>query len=276
MDILAQQRLALIGGGVMAEAIIRGLLNQGLAAPQQLLVSEPIAQRREQLAHTLGVGVTASNGEAVAGAQIVLFAVKPQVLSQVLGELAGRVPSEALVLSIVAGAPMAAFRQALGDLAMVRIMPNTPAQVGEGISVWTATPQVSERQRQQARAIIGALGEEVYVEEEKYLDMATALSGSGPGYVFLFIEALIDAGVRLGFARPVAEKLVLQTVRGSAILAQRTGQHPAVLRNMVTSPGGTTAEGLVQLEEGGLRAAVARAVWASYERALALGKGTKG
>ncbi len=276
MDILAQQRLALIGGGVMAEAIIRGLLNQGLAAPQQLLVSEPIAQRREQLAHTLGVGVTASNGEAVTGAQIVLFAVKPQVLSQVLGELAGRVPSEALVLSIVAGAPMAAFRQALGDLAMVRIMPNTPAQVGEGISVWTATPQVSERQRQQARAIIGALGEEVYVEEEKYLDMATALSGSGPGYVFLFIEALIDAGVRLGFARPVAEKLVLQTVRGSAILAQRTGQHPAVLRNMVTSPGGTTAEGLVQLEEGGLRAAVARAVWASYERALALGKGTKG
>lgn len=275
MEILAEQRLALIGGGVMAEAIIRGLLHKGLAAPQQILVSEPVAQRREQLAGALGVGVTASNREAVAGAQIVLFAVKPQVLPQVLGELAGHVPATALALSIVAGAPIAAFRQALGELALVRVMPNTPAQVGEGISVWTATPQASALQRQQAQAIIGALGEEIYVEDEKYLDMATALSGSGPGYVFLFIEALIDAGVRLGFARPMAEKLVLQTVRGSAILAQRTGLHPAVLRNMVTSPGGTTAEGLVQLEEGGLRAAVARAVWASYERAQALGKGPK-
>lgn len=274
MEILEQTRLAVIGGGVMAEAIIRGLLNKHLAGPQQIIASDPIAQRREQLG-VLGIGVTASNLEALRGAQIAIIAIKPQVLPKVLSEIVGQIAPATLVLSIVAGAPIVTFHQVLGDLPLVRIMPNTPAQVGEGISVWTATPQVTAGQRQQAQAIIGALGEELYVEEEKYLDMATALSGSGPGYVFLFIEALIDAGVRLGFARPVAEKLVLQTVRGSAILAQRTGHHPAVLRNMVTSPGGTTAEGLLQLEEGGLRATVARAVWASFEKAQALGKGPK-
>ena len=144
-------------------------------------------------------------------------------------------------------------------------------QIGEGISVWTAAREVSQEQREQARAILSALGQEVYVEDEGYLDMATALSASGPAYVFLFIEALIDAGVQMGFPRRVAQKLVLQTVRGSAVFAQETGLHPAILRNMVTSPGGTTAEALYQLEKGGLRATVSRAVWAAYQKARHLG-----
>ena len=150
-------------------------------------------------------------------------------------------------------------------------MPNTPGQIGEGIAVWMATAETTEAQRAQARAIVGALGEEIYVEKEHYLDMATALSGSGPAYVFLFIEALTDAGVRMGFSRPVAEKLALQTVRGSAIYAQETGLHPAVLRNRVTSPGGTTAEALYQLEKGGFRALISQAVWAAYQKSKLLG-----
>ena len=168
------------------------------------------------------------------------------------------------------------LRAVLGERPVVRLMPNTPAQIGEGVSVWTATPDCTAEQRAQARAMFGALGEEVYVDDEAYLDMATALSGSGPGYVFLFIEALIDAGVRIGLARAVAEKLALQTVKGSALYAQRSGQHLAALRNAVTSPGGTTAAGLHQLERGGLRAAIEDAVAAAYERSRQLGGTERG
>jgi pyrroline-5-carboxylate reductase len=268
---LAETRIAFIGGGIMAEAFMHGMLNKGLTAAQHIIVSDPVEERRAHLAETLNVQVTASNLEAILQAQVVLLAVKPQVLGHILDELAGKMPLDGLLLSFVAGARIGTIRRAFNVPALVRIMPNTPGQVGEGISVWTATPETTPEQRQQAREIIATLGEEVYVENEDYLDMATALSGSGPAYVFLFIEALIDAGVQMGFARPIAEKLVLQTVRGSAIFAQKTKLHPAVLRNMVTSPGGTTAEGLYQLEQGGLRATLARAVAASFQKAQALG-----
>lgn len=271
MGALSDTRIAFIGGGKMAEAFIAGLLRKQLCSPQYLVVSDPVTARRRHLAENLGVQVTESNVEAIAGARIVVLAIKPQVLDKVLDELAGRVDPETLVLSIVAGAKIGPISSALGTKAMVRIMPNTPGQVGEGISVWMATPGALEAQRQQAREIIGALGQEIHVENEDYLDMATALSGSGPAYVFLFIEALIDAGVHMGFSRAIAEKLALQTVRGSAIYAQETGLHPAVLRNMVTSPGGTTAEALYRLEKGGFRALVSRAVWAAYQKAKYLG-----
>lgn len=271
MTMLANKRLAFVGAGAMAEAILRGLLRRELAIPQQLIASDPLAERREYLAGELGIRTVASNAEAVAEADLVILAVKPQVMAKALEQVAGHVPADALVLSIVTGVRLAVIRRALSIAALVRIMPNTPAQVGEGISVWTATPETSAAQREMARAIIGALGEEIYVEDEDYLDKATALSGSGPAYVFLFLEALTDAGVHLGFSRAVAEKLALQTVRGAAIYAQQRGQHLAVLRNMVTSPGGTTAEALYELENGALRAVVARAVWAAYRRAIALG-----
>jgi pyrroline-5-carboxylate reductase len=151
-------------------------------------------------------------------------------------------------------------------------MPNTPAQIGEGITVWTASASVSEGQKETARAILSALGEEIFVEDENYLDMATALSGTGPAYVFLFMEALIDAGVHMGFPRRIAEQLVVQTLRGSVDYYQKAEHHPAGLRNQVTSPGGTSAEALYYLEKAGFRTAISRAVWAAYQRSLELGK----
>lgn len=271
MGALGDVSITFVGGGTMAEALIRGLLSKGLATGSQITVSDPLQERRAHLSEQLGIRTCCSNVEAVAGAELVVLAIKPQALGEVLEELADRIDSSALLLTIVAGAKIDTIRSALGTGAIVRIMPNTPGQIGEGISVWTATAQASLPQMEQAREIIRALGEQVYVEDEEYLDMATALSGSGPAYVFYFAEALIDAGVHLGFSRAVARKLVLQTVRGSAIFAQKTGLHPAVLRNMVTSPGGTTAAGLYQLDKGGLRAAVSRAVWAAYQKARYLG-----
>jgi len=271
MGVLSDVPITFVGGGTMAEAFIRGLVSRHLATGQQITVSDPLGERRAHLSEQLGVATCSANARAVAGAQVVVLAVKPQVLAKVLKSLAEAIDPDVLLLSIVAGARIDTIRRALGMSAIVRIMPNTPGQVGEGISVWTTTHEVLPSQMEQAREIVGALGEEVYVEAEEYLDMATALSGSGPAYVFYFIEALIDAGVQLGFSRAVARKLVLQTVRGSAIFAQQTGLHAAILRNMVTSPGGTTAAALYQLDKGGLRAAISRAVWAAYQKARHLG-----
>jgi pyrroline-5-carboxylate reductase len=177
-----------------------------------------------------------------------------------------------LVLSIVAGASLQKISKGLKHATVVRSMPNTPGQIGEGITVWAASAKTSKEQQETARQILGALGEEVFVEDESYLDMATALSGSGPAYVFLFTEALIDAGVHMGFPRRIAEQLVLQTIKGSAFFYEQAERHPATLRNQVTSPGGTSAEALYYLEKAGFRTAISRAVWAAYQRSLELGK----
>jgi pyrroline-5-carboxylate reductase len=189
--------------------------------------------------------------------------------------LKGKIPMGALVLSIVAGARIENIVNGLLHTSVVRSMPNTPAQIGEGITVWMASPGVSAAQREQARALLSALGQEVEADDEDQLDMATALSGSGPGYVFLFMEALVDAGVHLGFSRRVAEQLVVQTVKGSVDFYRFSPNHLARLRNQVTSPGGTTAEALYYLEKAGFRTAVSRAVWAAYQRSVALGQGRK-
>jgi pyrroline-5-carboxylate reductase len=269
---LKSSRVAFIGSGNMAEAMINGMLGRKLMAADQIVASGPRPQRGQELAQAFGVRVTTDNAAAVEGADIVVLSVKPQVLPGVLPELRGRVRSEALVLSIIAGARISTIRRGLDNhLAIVRAMPNTPAQVGQGMSVWTATRDVADLQRNQAREILRALGEELFVEEEGYLDMATALSGTGPAYVFLFMEALIDAGVHMGFSRRVAEQLVLQTMQGSVAFARQSALHPAELRNMVTSPGGTSAEALYQLEKGGLRTVLSRAVWAAYQKSKYLG-----
>lgn len=265
-------RIAFIGGGAMGEAMLKSLLDRGIAQPGGAAVADVSQARRDLLSARYGITCTGSNREAAAGAGVVVLAVKPQNLPEVLEELRRALEPHQLVLSIVAGATLATLTQGLEHRAAVRVMPNTPAQIAQGMSVWTATEEVSPGQKEAARAILSALGDEVYVEDEKYLDMATALSGSGPAYVFLFIEALVDAGVHIGFSRDVAERLVLQTVAGSALFAQQAKAHPAQLRNAVTSPAGTTAAGLLKLEEAGLRAAVIRAVQASYERSQALGR----
>jgi len=269
---LTESNIVFIGGGVMAEAFIRGILARGLAGPERITVSEPLPPRREYLTANLGVRVIDDNAAAARLADIIVLAVKPQAAAAALAPLNGALSPSALVISIMAGVRLATIERLVGSPAIVRAMPNTPAQIGEGVSAWTSTAAVSELQTEQARALLSALGEEIQVANEDYVDMATALSGSGPAYVFLFIEALIDAGVQIGLPRPVAERMANQTVRGSALFAQRAGQHPAILRNMVTSPGGTTAAGLFALERGGLRAALTDAVLAAYQRAQTLGR----
>jgi len=175
------------------------------------------------------------------------------------------------VISIMAGVPIDKIARSLRHAAIVRAMPNTPAAVGEGMSVWTATPEVDEATRAQVGAIFGAMGREMYVDDEKYLDMATALSASGPGFVYLLIEAFIDAGVHIGYKRDVAQMLALQTFIGSAKYMEATGKHPAELRNQVTSPGGTTAAGLIEMENAGVRGAIIDAIEAAYNRSKELG-----
>ena len=271
MSALENTRLAFIGSGVMAEAMINGLLGRRLIEPEAIIASDPRAERGQELAARYRIVPTTDNAEAARQAQVVVLSVKPQVLPQVLPCLRGQIRPEALVLSIVAGARIETLARGLAHQAIVRVMPNTPAQIGQGMSVWFCTREVAQRQREQAQTILGALGQELYVDSEDYLDMATALSGTGPAYVFLFMEALIDAGVHMGFSRRVAQELVLQTLQGSVAFARQSNLHPAELRNMVTSPGGTSAEALYQLEKGGLRTVISRAIWAAYQKSRYLG-----
>jgi pyrroline-5-carboxylate reductase len=266
------QRLAFIGGGVMAGAMIHALIRAGIVTADQIRVGEPVAERRDELMSTYGVMATADNVEAVRDADIVVLSVKPQVLPRVMPGLCGRIRAGALVLSIVAGMPIVTIRNGLRHSAIVRVMPNTPAQIGEGMSVWTAAPEVSAAQRHQAQVILQTMGLEMYVDHEDALDMATAVSGTGPTYVFLLMEALVDAAVHLGFSRREALTLVTQTVIGSAKFAQQSRLHLAELRNMVTSPGGTSAEAIYQLEKGSLRTVLSKAVWAAYKKSRLLGQ----
>jgi pyrroline-5-carboxylate reductase len=268
---MLKKKIAFIGPGVMAEAMIAGLLRQKLARPEDLTASSPRPERGAELQKRFGVRASADNASAASAADVVVLSVKPQRLSDVMKGLKGIQP-DGLVLSIVAGASIKKISMGLKHKAIVRSMPNTPGQIGEGITVWAASQETTDDQRETARQILGALGQEVFVEDESYLDMATALSGTGPAYVFLFTEALIDAGVHMGFPRRIAEQLVLQTIKGSADFYEQAERHPAALRNQVTSPGGTSAEALYYLEKAGFRTAISRAVWAAYQRSLELGK----
>jgi pyrroline-5-carboxylate reductase len=267
--------LAFVGSGMMAEAMITGLLNQGLIEPEQIIGAGPRSERGEQLAARYGVRWTTDNEKAAEAGQVVVLSVKPQVLGTVIPQVRGHLRRQDLVLSIVAGAPVKLLADGMAHASVVRAMPNTPGQIGRGITVWTASDEVGPAAREHARAILGALGEEIFVEDEEYLDMATALSGTGPAYVFLFMEAMIDAGVHLGFSRRVATQLVMQTMEGSVAYARQSGRHVAELRNQVTSPGGTSAEAGYHLEKGGLRTVISRAIWAAYQRSRALGQGKR-
>lgn len=270
---LRETTLAFIGSGMMAEAMIAGLLNKKLIEPEQIIAAGPRPQRGERLAERYGVRWTTDNEEAAEEGEVVILSIKPQVLKTVIPQVRGHLRRQNLVLSIVAGAPLKLLADGMAHASVVRAMPNTPGQIGQGITVWTAAQEVSSSGREQARIILGALGEEILVDDQDYLDMATALSGTGPAYIFLFIEAMIDAGVHLGFSRRVATQLVMQTMQGAVAYAQHSGRHVAELRNQVTSPGGTSAEAIYHLEKGGLRTVVSRAIWAAYQRSCALGRG---
>jgi pyrroline-5-carboxylate reductase len=271
MSPLANRTVATVGSGVMAEAMIAGLLRGNLVTPDQVIASHPRAERRDALQSTHGIRVVASNVEAVTGADVIILAVKPQMLAKVGREIGQALHQGQLVLSVLAGPTSMALTASLGHDQVVRAMPNTPARIGNGMTVWYATPATTAEQRAQAKALLGALGAELEVEDEKWVAMATAVSGTGPAYVFLVMEALIDAAVHLGFPRHIAHDIVIETLEGSTRFAKQSGDHPAVLRNMVTSPAGTSAAALHELESGRLRTVLSEAVWAAFRRTVELG-----
>ncbi len=256
----------------MGEAMLAAVLTRALAQPESISVSDVSQPRLDYLKKTYAVTATSDNVGAVSGKDIIILAVKPQNLAELLAELKGRIESNQLILSIIAGAKISTIFLGLDHSAVARAMPNTPAQIGEGMSVWTATSDVTTGQREAAKSILGAMGRELYVADEAYLDMSTAVSGSGPAYFFLMVEALVDAAIEIGLTRDTAQELVLQTMLGSAKFIQSSGEAPASLRKKVTSPGGTTAAALAQFEKGGFGELVRRAVKAAYERAKELGK----
>lgn len=265
-------RVGIIGAGVMAEAMIAGLVADRAVRPEQLVASHPRRERRETLAERHGIRAVGSNREALAGSEVVVLAVKPQMLTRVMRELRGRLEPEQVVVSIVAGATIRTLVDGLQHAAVVRVMPNTPSQIRRGMSVWAPSEACTSRQRDLARAALRALGDERQVADEGFVAMATALSGTGPTYLFAVMEALIDAGVHLGFPRELAHDLVVATLVGSAEYAQQSDLHPAQLRNAVTSPGGTSAAAIYELEKGRIRTVFSDAVWAAYRRTLELGE----
>ena len=271
MSPLANATIATIGSGVMAEAMIAGLLRGELVAPGQVIASHPRGERREALEREYGIRTVADNLDAVREADVVVLGIKPQMLNKVGREIGPELRRGQLVLSVLAGATTTALTGILGHDQVVRSMQNTPARLGKGVTVWYATPQTTDDQRAQAAALLGALGLQLEVDDEKMVAMATAVSGTGPTYVFLVMEALIDAAVHLGFPRHVAHDLVIETLEGSTLFAKQSGMHPAELRNMVTSPGGTSAAALHELESGRLRTVLSEAVWAAFRRTVELG-----
>jgi pyrroline-5-carboxylate reductase len=265
-------QIGIVGAGTMAEAIIKGILAKGLCGPERLVASAPREERRTFLQYEYGIRTVQSNTEAIAGASTVILCVKPQTVPTVLKELKPVLDDSQALVSVAAGVSLSTLEQGSAHHAIVRAMPNTPSLVGEGMTVWVASERVNETQVDQARAIFSALGRQMQVSNESFLNMATSISGCGPAYLFLLMEAMTDAGVQIGLPRYMAEELVTQTVLGAARLAQETNRHPAALKNAVTSPGGTAAQALYHLEKGGIRSTMAEAVLAAYHRAQTLGK----
>lgn len=274
---LTNTKLAFIGCGVMAESIIAGLLRKELVKAEQISASHPRKNRREELTEKYGIRVFEKNAEAVEDVKSsenssVFLCVKPQRIKGILEELKGIVAPHQLVLSIIAGAKIETISDALGNEKIVRTMPNTPSQIGAGMTAWTCTPNISDEEKAQVKSLLSALGKELFVENENMIDMATSLSATGPTYIFMVMEALTDAGVHLGFSREISKELVQETMLGSVLFAMESHKHPAELRNMVTSPGGTSADAIYQMEKGGLRTVLSKAVYAAYQRAVALGQ----
>lgn len=273
MEFNQQHRFTIIGPGVMGEAIIVGLIKKKGIPPTMITAAGPRLERLQELSDKYQVLFSLDNAQAVQNADVVILAVKPQKLAVVMKDLQGKIPAHGLVVSIVAGATIQSLAAGLAHPAVVRAMPNTPAQVGEGMTVWTHSLHLSAEQHEFTQQVLDALGKEIFVGEESYIDMATAVSGTGPAYVFLFVEALIDAGVHLGLPRRIAEEMVLQTIKGSVSFYNQNQAHPARLRNQVTSLAGTSAAAIYYLEKMGFRTAISRAIWAAFTRSQELGKG---
>ncbi|MEL6776207.1 MAG: pyrroline-5-carboxylate reductase [Cyanobacteria bacterium P01_A01_bin.70] len=279
-------RLGMIGGGVMGEALLSRLLSQGLYSPEEILLGEPSSERREVMSEQYGIQTTERNRDVIKASRVILLAIKPQIFKLVARDFAavradidaGSGPltpdSPPLLLSILAGVPLAQLEDAVPGWPVVRAMPNTPATVGAGMTAIALGSRASSDHAELAREIFSAVGEVVTVPES-LMDAVTGLSGSGPAYVSIMIESLADGGVASGLPRAIANQLALQTVLGTAELLAQTGMHPAVLKDRVTSPGGTTIAGVACLEELGLRTSLIEAVRAASSRSRELGKPAK-
>ncbi len=273
---LDKKRLGLIGAGQMGEAIISGLIAHKTLSAAQIVASEPDEKKRGELAQRYGIKTVFDNAQAVQDADIVILAVKPQTMISALASVKGKLKPSAILVSIIAGVRLETLEAASGHASVIRVMPNTPARIGKGISMWISSKSFPEESIDAVQTLLASMGQEIRVKDESALDMATAISGSGPAYVFLFMEAMIDAGVHIGLTRDIATKLVAHTVAGSAEFMIQSGEHPALLRNQVTSPAGTTAAALCCLEGAGMRDALSEAVWAAFERARELSRGESG
>ena len=269
---LGNEQIVFVGAGAMGSAMISALLSRSIVAPNQIIAADPRRDICDELVRSYKVNVSTDNALACKEADIIVLSVKPEVLDKVFRSLSGSIGSDTLVISIVAGVKLDALVEGLKHKSVTRCMPNTPAQIGKGITVWTESVGVSSFQHEQTKLLLESLGRQIFVDDEKYLDMATALSGSGPAYVFLFIEALVEAGVNIGFSRTVAEELVYTTIKGSLDYAMNSSKNLSDLRTQVTSPGGTTEAALRCLEAGEFRTIVSDAVSAAYQRSIDLGK----
>ncbi len=268
---MSSHSIGFIGAGQMATALAKGLIQAGLASPDRLLASDPAADARERFARATGARAVADNLEVATAAEVLFLAVKPQQIPQVLDELAGKVAADKLVVSIAAGVSLRVLVQHLGpEVRLARVMPNTPCLVGQGACGYCLGAGALPEDGPLVERLLGAVGVAFRVEE-KLLDAVTGLSGSGPAFVYVMIEALSDGGVRMGLPRHIATALAAQTLRGAAEMVLATGEHPAALKDRVASPGGTTIAGLAALEAGGLRAALIAAVEAATRRAGELG-----
>jgi pyrroline-5-carboxylate reductase len=275
VSILASHTIGYIGAGNMAEALIRGLVRGGHVPATSIVASAPRQQRLDELKRDYGIDVTTNNRDVVARCGVIVLSVKPQIMSKVLLEVGPHIKAGSLVVSIAAGVDTETIEESLPDgVRVVRAMPNTPALVGAGATAISPGKHASEADLATARAMFDAVGITVELEET-HLDAVTGLSGSGPAYIFLILEALADAGVKVGLARRNAQRLAAQTVMGSAKMLLETDEHPGKLKDMVTSPGGTAIAGLHTLEEGGLRTTLINAVETATKRARELGRGSK-
>jgi pyrroline-5-carboxylate reductase len=260
-----------VGAGRMAEAMFAGMLGAADVLPSNIIACDRDKDRLSFLHETYGIDVCDSPQDVVRNSDVAMICVKPQGMGTLSKQLFGSVPEKTLLMSCVAGYTISQLQENFDTTSVVRIMPNTPALIQESTTAWTISAAVSPMQQLLARRIIQSFGSDIYMPEEEHLDMATALVGFGPAMCHLLLEALIDAGVHMGLSRDVAWKMVVNTVRGATNLTLAAEKHPSLLRHDITSPGGTTAAGLYQLEKGGMRTVLSDAAWAAFRRSRELG-----
>jgi pyrroline-5-carboxylate reductase len=270
---LNDKKIGMIGTGNMGGALIDGLIGSGAAKAANILCSDTNERQLERIQNKYQVGTTTDNVEVVKKSDIVIYAIKPQIMAGVLKETADHLNMDKLIISVAAGVPLAAIESMLDkDLRLIRVMPNVPVAVREGATAVAAGGHADERDVQLALAIFNSVGKSIFLKENYLMDAITGLSGSGPAYIFMIVDALADAGVKMGLYREDALLLASQTILGAAKLLQETGAHPGQLKDSVTSPGGTAIAGLHTLEKGGLRTTLINAVEAATNRSKELGE----